>query len=86
MKHPERSPFSQPGPIDSGVLAQVEKLSGKKDSDITTYPAGTQGAGMQLTITVLPTTVSFQALEVMEGTCNASAVQRLLQKSHSASP
>jgi len=62
-----------------------EKLSGKKDSDITTYPAGTQGAGMQLTITVLPTTVSFQALEVMEGTCNASAVSGYF-KSHTPPP
>ena len=51
-----------------------EKLSGKKDNDISTFPAGAQGAGMELTITVLPTTVSFQALEVMEGTCNASAI------------
>ena len=48
-------------------------LSGKKDSDLT-FPAGTQGAGMELTVTVLPTTVSFQALELMEGTCNASAI------------
>ena len=48
-------------------------LSGTKDSDITTYAKGTQGAGMNLTITVSPTTVSFQALELMEGTCNASA-------------
>ena len=48
-------------------------LSGKKDSDLT-YPAGTQGAGMKLTVTVLPTTVSFQALELMEGTCDASAI------------
>ncbi len=51
-----------------------DRLSGKKDRDITTYAAGAQGAGMELTITVLPTTVSFQALEVMEGTCNASAI------------
>lgn len=49
-------------------------LSGKKDSDITTYTSGTQGAGMNLTITVSPTTVSFQALELMEGICNASAI------------
>jgi hypothetical protein len=47
-------------------------LSGKKDSDLT-FASGTQGAGMELTITVSPTTVSFQALELMEGTCNASA-------------
>jgi hypothetical protein len=47
-------------------------LSGKKDKDLT-YPAGTQGAGMELTLTALPTTVSFQALEIMEQTVNASA-------------
>lgn len=47
-------------------------LSGKKDKDLT-YPAGTQGAGMELTITALPTTVSFQALEIMEQTVGASA-------------
>jgi hypothetical protein len=47
-------------------------LSGKKDSDLT-FAAGTQGAGMELTVTVSPTTVSFQALELMEGACNASA-------------
>jgi hypothetical protein len=50
-------------------------LSGKKDRDITTFAAGTQGAGMELTITVLPTTVSFQALELMEETCSASALK-----------
>jgi hypothetical protein len=49
------------------------KLTGKKDSDLT-FAAGTQGAGMELTVTVSPTTVSFQALELMEGTCNASAI------------
>src|SRR5207302_9850626 len=47
-------------------------LSGKKVSDLS-YPAGTQGAGMNLTVTMSPTTVSFQALELMEGTCDASA-------------
>ena len=47
-------------------------LSGKKDKDLT-YPAGTQGAGMELTITALPTTVSFQALEILEQTVGASA-------------
>ena len=51
-----------------------QSLSGKKDSEITTYAAGTQGAGMNLTITVLPTTVSFQALEIMEDLCGASAI------------
>ena len=51
-----------------------QSLSGKKDSEITTYAAGTQGAGMNLTITVLPTTVSFQALEIMEERCGASAI------------
>jgi len=49
------------------------KLAGKKDSDLT-FAAGTQGAGMELTVTASPTTVSFQALELMEGTCNASAI------------
>jgi hypothetical protein len=49
------------------------KLTGKKDDDLT-YPAGTQGAGMDLTVTVQPTTVSFQALELMEETCDASAI------------
>ncbi len=49
------------------------KLTGKKDKDLT-FPSGTQGAGMELTITVSPTTVSFQALELMEGTCNASNI------------
>ena len=51
-----------------------ESLSGKKDSEITTFAAGAQGAGMELTITVAPTTVSFQALEIMEETCAASAI------------
>jgi hypothetical protein len=51
-----------------------QSLSGKKDSEITTYAAGTQGAGMNLTITVAPTTVSFQALEIMEDVCGASAI------------
>ena len=55
-------------------------LSGKKDKDLT-YASGTQGAGMELTITVSPTTVSFQALELMEGTCNASAISGYF-KSH----
>lgn len=48
-------------------------LTGKNDKDLT-YSAGTQGAGMDLTITVNPTSVSFQALEIMEGTCDASNV------------
>jgi hypothetical protein len=56
------------------MTTEVPKtLSGKKDKDLA-YPAGTQGAGMELTITVLPTTVSFQALELMEQTCAASAI------------
>ena len=61
-----------------------EKLRGKKDSDLT-YPAGTQGAGMKLTITVLPKDVSFQALELMEGTCDASAISGYF-KSHAPGP
>ena len=60
-------------------------LSGKKDRDITTYPAGAQGAGMELTVTVLPTTVSFQAIEVMEGTCKASAISGYFS-SHAPGP
>jgi uncharacterized protein DUF4157 len=48
-------------------------LSGKKDSDLT-FASGTQGAGMELTVTISPTTSSFQALELMEGTCNASSI------------
>ena len=59
-------------------------LSGKKDSDLT-FPAGTQGAGMELTVTVSPTTVSFQALELMEGTCNASAISGYFS-SHAPGP
>ena len=55
-------------------------LSGKKDRDITTFSAGSQGAGMELTITVLPTSVSFQALEIMEDTCNASAISGYFTK------
>ncbi len=51
-----------------------QSLSGKKDSEITTFAAGTQGAGMNLTVTVLPTTVSFQALEIIEDVCSASAL------------
>jgi hypothetical protein len=50
-----------------------DKLTGKKDTD-STYPSGTQGAGMDLTVTVHPTTVSFQALEIMEGTVAPSAL------------
>ena len=46
-------------------------LSGKKDSDLT-FPGGTQGAGMELTVTISPKTVSFQALELMEGVCDPS--------------
>jgi hypothetical protein len=57
-----------------------ESLSGKKDSDITTYPVGAQGAGMELTIIVAPTTVSFQALELMEDTCSASAISGYFTK------
>jgi hypothetical protein len=49
------------------------KLSGKKDSDLS-FPEGTQGAGMELTVTISPTTVSFQALELMEAECDASAI------------
>lgn len=49
------------------------KLSGKKDSDLT-FPEGTQGAGMELTVTISPTTVSFQALQLMEAECDASAI------------
>ena len=60
------------------------KLSGKKDSDLT-FPEGTQGAGMELTVTVSPTTVSFQALELMEGTCNASAISGYFS-SHAPGP
>ena len=37
-------------------------LSGNKDTNHH-LPGGPQGAGMELTITVSPTTVSFQALE-----------------------
>jgi len=48
-------------------------LTGKKDSDLT-FAEGTQGAGMELTVTVSPTTVSFQALELMEEICDASAI------------
>jgi hypothetical protein len=49
------------------------KLSGKKVKDIP-FPPGVQGAGMKLTVTVLPTTVSFQSLELKEGTVKASAI------------
>jgi hypothetical protein len=49
------------------------KLSGRKDSDLT-FTEGTQGAGMELTVTVSPTTVSFQALELMEAECDASPI------------
>jgi Domain of unknown function (DUF4157) len=59
-------------------------LNAKKDSDLT-FDAGTQGAGMELTVTVSPTTVSFQALELMEGTCNASAISGYF-KSHAPGP
>ena len=55
------------------TTAAPSTLSGKKDKDLT-YPSGTQGAGMELTITVSPKTVSFQALELMESTCGASAI------------
>ena len=60
------------------------KLTGKKDSDLT-FPKDTQGAGMELTVTVSPTTVSFQALELMEGTCNASAISGYFS-SHAPGP
>ena len=60
------------------------KLTGKKDSDLT-FPEGTQGAGMELTVTVSPTTVSFQALELMEGTCDASAISGYFS-SHAPGP
>jgi hypothetical protein len=53
-------------------------LSGKKDREIATFAAGAQGAGMELTITVAPTTVSFQAF--MEDTCNASAISGYFTK------
>jgi len=55
------------------TTAVPSTLSGKKDKDLT-YATGTQGAGMELTITVSPKTVSFQALEFMESTCSASAI------------
>lgn len=56
------------------MTTEVPKtLSGKKDSDLT-FSAGTQGAGMELTVTISPTTVSFQALELMEAECDASAI------------
>ena len=61
-----------------------KKLSGKKDKDLT-YPAGTQGAGMELTVTVLPATVSFQAIELMEQTCDASAISGYFS-SHAPGP
>jgi len=66
------------------VTEVPSSLSGKKDSDMT-FDAGTQGAGMELTVTVSPTTVSFQALELMEGTCNASAISGYF-KSHAPGP
>lgn len=59
-------------------------LSGKKDSDLT-FASGTQGAGMELTVTVSPMTVSFQGLELMEGTCNASAISGYFS-SHAPGP
>ena len=40
---------------------------------------------MELTVTVSPTTVSFQALELMEGTCNASAISGYFS-SHAPGP
>jgi hypothetical protein len=61
-----------------------KKLSGKKDKDLS-YPAGTEGAGMDLTVTVSPTTVSFQALELMEDTCDASAISGYFS-SHAPGP
>jgi len=60
------------------------KLSGKKDSDLS-FPEGTQGAGMALTVTISPTTVSFQALELMEDTCNASSISGYFS-SHAPGP
>ena len=76
------------GSVSSVTMTTIapQSLSGKKDSEITTYAAGTQGAGMNPTITVLPTTVSFQALEIMEDVCGASTAQRLLHHARSASP
>ena len=55
------------------TTAVPNSLSGTNVKD-RTYAAGTQGAGMDLTVTVLPTSVSFQGLEIMEGTCDASAI------------
>jgi hypothetical protein len=40
---------------------------------------------MELTVTVSPTTVSFQALELMEGTCDASAISGYFS-SHAPGP
>ncbi len=59
-------------------------LTGKHDSDLT-FPAGTQGAGMELTVSISPKTVSFQALELMEATCNASAISGYFS-SHAPGP
>src|SRR5262249_52968219 len=59
-------------------------LSGKKDSDMT-FDAGTQVAGREFTVTGPPTTVSFQALELMEGPCNASATDGYF-KTHAPGP
>jgi hypothetical protein len=63
------------GSISSVTMTTVvpSTLSGKNDGDLA-YPKDTQGAGMNMTITVLPKTVSFQALELMEDTCDASAI------------
>jgi hypothetical protein len=57
-----------------------DSLSAKKDSD-RTFPPGQGRAGMNLTVTVLPPkplspgAVSFQGLEVFEGTCDASDIK-----------
>jgi hypothetical protein len=56
------------------TIVAPDSLSGTKVGDITTFAKGVQGAGMNLTITVNPTTVSFQAIEIMEETCAASAI------------
>jgi hypothetical protein len=67
------------------MTTEVPKsLIGKKVKDLK-YGAGIQGAGMELTMTVLPTTVSFQALELMEGTCDASAISGYFS-SHAPGP
>ena len=71
----------------SSVIMATEvpsNLRGKLDSDLS-FPAGTQGAGMELTVSIAPKTVSFQALELMEATCNASAISGYFS-SHAPGP